>query len=208
MADFPSDDDPLEFPEQQDLSRGIIGPFLESHRIFKFRRGLRNQPVYQPIGPLQPRQLGNYIIRERDRLATLGQRLDDSDKEALAHHFKRHVLDRVWIVTREMIRPPDFAPQLRAAGIDVPDLNLAEATTIDDVIVVNCPLPRSTLMHELVHVLQWRILGVYMFSARYLRELSTYGYESMPLEQMAVNLSRRYESGERFEVDEELFALM
>jgi hypothetical protein len=41
-------------------------------------------------------------------------------------------------------------------------------------------------------VLQWRILGVDLFSHRYLRELTTYGYESMPLEVMAVNLSRRY----------------
>jgi hypothetical protein len=63
-------------------------------------------------------------------------------------------------------------------------------------------------MHELVHVIQWRILGVDMFSHRYLRELTTCGYESMPLETMAVKLSRRYELGERFQVDEELFALL
>jgi hypothetical protein len=208
MADFPSDDDPLEIPEQKDLSRGIIGPFAESHRIFRFRRLLRNRPIYQPLQPLQPRQLGDHIIAERDRLAILGKRLADSDKNALAHHFKPHILDRVWIVTGETIRPPDFGPELRAAGIEVPDLNLAEATTLDDVIVAERPLSRSTLMHELVHVIQWRILGVDMLSNRYLRELTTFGYESMPVEQMAVNLSRRYESGEMFEVDEELFALL
>jgi hypothetical protein len=87
--------------------------------------------MYQSIGPLQPRQLGDYIIRERDRLAMLGKRLEDSDKEALADHFKPHILDRARMVTGETIRPPDFAQELRAAGIDVPDLNLAEATTID-----------------------------------------------------------------------------
>jgi hypothetical protein len=207
MAEYPSDDDLREIPGP-DLPRGISGPFLESHRIFKFRKGLKSQPIYQPLQPLQPRQLGDYIIRERDRLAIRGKRLEESAKDAFAQHFKTHILDRVRVVTGETIRPPDFAPELRAAGIDVPDLNLAEATTIGDVIVVNPPLPRSTLMHELVHVLQWRILGVDMFAARYLRELTTYGYESMPLEQMAVNLSRRYESGEMFDVDEELFTLL
>jgi hypothetical protein len=108
----------------------------------------------------------------------------------------------------ETIRPPDFAAQLRAAGIDVPDLNVAEAITIDDVVMSNRPLSRSMLMHELVHVLQWRILGVDMFSHRYLRELTTYRYESMPLELMAVDLTRRYESDITFQVDEQLFAVL
>jgi hypothetical protein len=63
-------------------------------------------------------------------------------------------------------------------------------------------------MHEFVHVLQWRILGVDMFSHRYLRELTRCGYDAMPLELIAVELTRRYDSGERFQVDEELFAAL
>jgi hypothetical protein len=56
--------------------------------------------------PLQPRQVGDYIIRQRDRLAEFDQRLDDSDKAAFALHFKCHILDRVWIITNESIWPP------------------------------------------------------------------------------------------------------
>jgi hypothetical protein len=80
----------------------------------------------------------------------LGKPLDNADKDAFAHHFQSHILDGVRVVMGESIRPLDFAPELRAAGIDVPDLTIAEPTTIDDVIVVNRPLTRATLMHELV----------------------------------------------------------
>jgi len=49
--------------------------------------------------------------------------------------------------------------------------------------------------HELVHVAQWRNLGVERFITRYLEELRSFGYDQMPLERMAYELDERYMAG-------------
>ena len=55
--------------------------------------------------------------------------------------------------------------------------------------------------HELVHVVQWSLLGVPKFIERYLSELSTFGYEGAPLEQMAYELQHHFERGTAFSVE-------
>lgn len=42
--------------------------------------------------------------------------------------------------------------------------------------------------HELVHVLQWRVLSMKGFIQRYLSEIQTVGYDKAPLEVMAYSL--------------------
>jgi hypothetical protein len=58
----------------------------------------------------------------------------------------------------------------------------ADAVTLDRVVLANRPLSRSTLFHELVHVVQCQILGVDLFGERYLLEYVSHGYDSMPLD--------------------------
>lgn len=102
------------------------------------------------------------------------------------------------------IKEPAFAARLRTAGLPFTEFALADAITLDSVVVANGPLSRSTLFHELVHVAQCRILGVDLFGERYLLEYVAHGYDSMPLERLAVDLAHRYETGEEFSVEESL----
>jgi len=46
-------------------------------------------------------------------------------------------------------------------------------------------LTESLLAHELAHVLQWRVLGVFGFIVQYARHLLRQGYEGHPLETAA-----------------------
>jgi hypothetical protein len=68
------------------------------------------------------------------------------------------------------------------------------------VIVASQPLSRPTLLHELIHVVQYSLLGVDRFAQRSLQEYLTCGYDTMPLALMAVDLTRRIEAGDIFDV--------
>jgi hypothetical protein len=61
-------------------------------------------------------------------------------------------------------------------------------------------LSHPTVVHELIHVVQYGLLGVDRFVQRYFQEYLACGYDTMPLEQMAVDLTRRNEAGEIFDV--------
>jgi hypothetical protein len=127
-------------------------------------------------------ELASYIVAERDRLAAHGTSLGAANRLALLPYFKPELLDSVRVVIGCEIREPDFAVRFRTAGLPFPEFGLADAVTLDTVIVANEPLSRSTLFHELLHVVQWQVLGIARFGWRYLLEYIAYAYDSMPLE--------------------------
>jgi hypothetical protein len=51
----------------------------------------------------------------------------------------------------------------------------------------------SLHFHELVHVIQWRLLGPEKFLALYADGLERFGYRNSPLEVMAYNLQDRFD---------------
>jgi hypothetical protein len=54
----------------------------------------------------------------------------------------------------------------------------------------------SLHFHELVHVIQWQVLGTRDFLLLYATGLREYGYFDCPLEAMAYEHQRRFDSGE------------
>jgi hypothetical protein len=110
-------------------------------------------------GVRDAKQIGEYIRGERDRLAPLGKGLTPGIKDELQQRFAADLLDSVVVVLDEPVREPPFASQLQIDGIAPPIFAIAEAVTFGDVIAACSPLPRSILFHELVHVVQYRLLG-------------------------------------------------
>jgi hypothetical protein len=145
-------------------------------------------------------QIADYIRGERNRLAPLGQGLNPLVKDELQQWFAADLLNSVVVVLDEPVREPPFALQLQIHGIVLPTFAIAEAVTLSDVIAARFALSRSTLLHELVHVVQYRLLGIDQFGRRYLEEYLRSGYEAMPLEVIAVELANRLEAGEVFDV--------
>jgi hypothetical protein len=81
------------------------------------------------------------------------------------------------------------------------------AITFSDTVVAHGPFTNELLFHELVHVEQYRQLGVNDFSSLYVRGfLSGGGYDGIPLERNAYMLGARYEKNpaRRFAVTDEV----
>lgn len=83
---------------------------------------------------------------------------------------------------------------------------------LDDLIVVAAGMPErelrreSLLFHEMVHVVQWRVLGRRRFLREYVGSWAAAGraYGEIPLEVMAYELQERFDAGERFDAEGEV----
>jgi len=101
--------------------------------------------------------------------------------------------------------PPLSAMGLgRVAAFD--RMNMARITYMDTFFVrADRAWDESLYFHELVHVIQWRILGPESFLRLYADGLERYGYRECPLGVMAFDLQARFDPHETaFEVAAEL----
>ncbi|HWR16424.1 MAG TPA: hypothetical protein VN577_16495 [Terriglobales bacterium] len=83
------------------------------------------------------------------------------------------------------------------------------AITFSDVIVSHESFTKSLLFHELVHVEQYRQLGIPRFAELYVRGfLDGGGYDGIPLEVNAYSLGARFEANPQqgFSVTDEVSA--
>ena len=149
-----------------------------------------------------------YIRRQRDALSGSGLALTDTEKLALNNHFSRHDLDRVKVVEGDPlpIPAPLFTKAATVCGMDIPGPSLIAGITFDHVIATREPMSTAMLFHELVHVVQFRVLGVRQFAKLYTSGLLRTGsYEAIGLERCAYELEARFEIGlESFPVEEEV----
>ena len=94
------------------------------------------------------------------------------------------------------IPKPNF-PELREIGlgdfIEMP----VNGITYKNTYYINKSQARNLRLHfhELVHVVQWDMLGTAGFIGRYINEIQIHGYDSAPLELMAYNLDNHYSTG-------------
>jgi hypothetical protein len=148
--------------------------------------------------------LADYIRKERDRLLPLATPLLAVDRTALEGFFEREFLDGVRVVVGVQVREPAFLREVNRFGLPIPSVSLAEAMTLDCLIASNQTLRLHTLVHELIHAIQYRALGIDAFARRYVAEYLSYGYEQMPLESAATELAARFVRGESFQAEAEV----
>lgn len=78
---------------------------------------------------------------------------------------------------------------------DLPDQTSMAAITFSDVVVSHHAFTDGLLFHELVHVEQYRQLGIPRFAELYVRGFLTGGgYDGIPLEVNAYSLGARFEA--------------
>ena len=96
----------------------------------------------------------------------------------------------------ERVANPEFYPVLRNLGFDnLPAQSTMGAITFSEVVVSHVPFTNGLLFHELVHVEQYRQLGIQRFSELYVRGfLSGGSYGAIPLEVNAYTLGGRFEA--------------
>ena len=138
-----------------------------------------------------------YISSQHQIFRPQGAPISGVQLAAMKGFFRPELLDKtqLLVLTNTRVQNPHFYPQLAALGFtNLPDFQQMAAITFNDVVVSHGPFSDGLLFHELVHVEQYRQLGVDRFAELYVRGfLAGGGYEGIPLEINA------YELGEGFE---------
>jgi hypothetical protein len=132
--------------------------------------------------------VSQYISAQRENYAPLAIPLSAEQKTALKGFFSPEILDgtRLLVLRGQPVANPDFYPMLKSMGFNnLPDQSAMAAITFSDVVVSHEEFSEGLLFHELVHVEQYRQLGIPCFSELYVRGFLNGGsYEAIPLEVM------------------------
>jgi hypothetical protein len=144
-------------------------------------------------------QVAAYIMEQRQKYAPLATPLTSAEKQRLTAFFPDPVLDAARIRRLEKdgrVENPVFYKELERWGFPariLPDFRDMAAVTFVDTIVAHDAMSQRTLFHELVHVVQFRKLGLETFSADYVSGfVSGGGYDGIPLERNAYELEARF----------------
>jgi hypothetical protein len=138
-----------------------------------------------------------YIRWQRDRLSDSATALSADSKARLRPYFAATDLDRVRVFATDRLPLPalPFRQAARRIGLEFLDRTQIAAITFDYLIASQQPLRPRLLFHELVHVVQFRLLGVTGFARLYTRGFLAGGsYLGIPLERCARELECRFDS--------------
>lgn len=154
--------------------------------------------------------VAQYVASQREVFLPKGLPVSAEQRVAMQSFFAPEVLDAVRLIVLRggQVQNPGFYPQLWQLGFaNLPDFQTMAAVTFGDVVVAHQPFTPGLLFHELVHVEQYRQLGIPQFSSLYVRGfLSGGGYGGIPLERNAYALGARFENNpqQRFSVSDEV----
>jgi len=154
--------------------------------------------------PFIQRLTAQYISHHRKRLIGAAELISSDRQAELEGFFPRAVLQETRIV-RARLPEPKFYPLVRMLRVEgLLEMSSIGAITLIDVIAYPKQMDRSTLFHEMVHVAQYRVLGLRRFADLYVRGFfNGGGYEGIPLEQQAYELETRFSRNpkEKFSVE-------
>jgi hypothetical protein len=142
--------------------------------------------------------VAQYISAQRDLYLTRAVPLTAQQKASVQGFFRPQLLDAtlLLILHGERVANPAFNTSLRSLGFsNLPDQSAMAAITFNDVVVSHVTFSSGLLFHELVHVEQYRQLGIQRFSELYVRGFLGGGsYEAIPLEVNAYTLGDRFKT--------------
>ena len=163
--------------------------------------------LIKPLVPLFSCMAARYIAHHRGRLIPRAAPIRHDLARPLRGFFPDEVLSQTLLVQATMPEPILY-PLVRLFGIKgMLEMSSICAITLMDVVAYPNELDGSTLFHELVHAVQYRVLGLKEFARLYVRGfLERGGYEGIPLERQAYELGRRFDlqPEEIFSVEEDV----
>ena len=154
--------------------------------------------------------VAQYITGQRERYAPRAIPLSVEHRSAVEGFFSPELLEnvRVLALRGERVANPEFYPLLQSYGlVNLPDQSAMDAITYSDTVVSHVDFTEGLLFHELVHVEQYRQLGIARFADLYLRGfLNGGGYFGIPLERNAYLLGYQFEANpdQHFSVAEDV----
>lgn len=151
-------------------------------------------------------QVAEYVRAQRAHYS--GRAVPLAFSEIWSRFFASVDLQRIRIVQpgQERVPNPPFYADLEMLGFSgLPNFTTMAAITFDDVVVFHDPLTPQLIFHEMVHVVQYRLLGIDEFARLYVRGYLHGGYAGTPLEVCAYQLDGRFIMGSvGFDVESEV----
>jgi hypothetical protein len=140
--------------------------------------------------------VAHFITSQRRRFLPQVGPLTAAQRAAMNGFFIPQLLDTTsfLVIAGTSIENPPFYRMLKGMGFsNLPDYSRMTAMTFSDVVVSIKPVVDGRLFHELVHVEQYRQLGIPRFAEQYFRGFLTGGsYDAIPLEVNAYHLEWRF----------------
>ena len=144
-----------------------------------------------------------WIEAQRETYRQGARPLTDSEKAELGRFFDAQTLGRARVKVVQTVELPDFSsglPDRAQTDLLMTFSRLVGITFKDTIVISKTQMPlRSQLLpllfHELVHVVQYEVLGIHAFMERYILGWvdNGFSYHSIPLERDAYELQEQYE---------------
>ncbi len=138
----------------------------------------------------------DYILGSRTKYGSNAVSLSPEQRTAMLPFFPAELLDQSRLVRLRdsRVQDPPFYGMARMMGIrNLPSFAATSAVTFVDVIVSHEDFTNSLLFHELVHAVQYSLLGAKEFARRYVNGFLQGGSsEEIPLEKSAYQLESRF----------------
>ena len=161
-------------------------------------------------------QIAAYISGQRQLHLVAAEPLAPESRAEFSRFFRRATLDsvRTRVLQGEKVQNPPFYSELYGMGFSagsLPDISAMAAITFVDVVAFHEPITTDVLFHELVHAVQYVLLGLTKFAELYVTGFLNGGsYEEIPLEMHAIALGNRFEADQTkgFSVHDEVQRLL
>lgn len=123
------------------------------------------------------------------------RRVVDLNFPRLPAYFGHDLLAAAKVVTVDRLPVPPLSRMGLTQFADWERGDYAGITYLDTFFVVRGEVANEALhFHELVHVVQWRLLGPERFIAAYAAGLEAFGYRDSPLEATAYDLEEKFKA--------------
>ena len=138
-------------------------------------------------------QVSEWIRQTLFSHAVKAQTVDSVGFKRLPFYFSPELLNTTKFVVVDSVPVPPLSAMGLWQFADFERGDWDGITYMDTFFVrPSCASYESIYFHELIHVLQWRLLGPERFLAAYADGLETLGYEKSPLEVMAYNAANMF----------------
>lgn len=151
------------------------------------------------LGPVVARLGRSWVADQRERHRPRARRVGPDRRAVLEPFYAAWVLDAVRIRVVERLEPPPLVGTLKSLGIPLPlEIDrIAGIAFVDTVVLLDFVADARRmplLFHEMVHVVQYHVLGLGGFMERYARGWleSDRAYRAIPLEADAYELTARF----------------
>jgi hypothetical protein len=144
----------------------------------------------------------DWIVRTLAASAAKAKPVASLDFPRLPRFYSNDFLSRAKVVFIDKCPTPPLSALGLTQFAEFETMNASGMTYLDTYFVLWHQAERESLhFHELVHVIQWQILGVDRFLAVYAAGLEKHGYRNSPLEVIAYDHEARFDSEEPYSVE-------